>query len=303
MKMKRRKQKKGAALIIAVILCGVLMVIASTLAYVSVNESESSVKIDDSTNAYNDAKAGLSWAQYFVNYDTTQSPYVEPAGSYSFGSGSINVVIDKIPNGGSVREIDSSGTVNNITRKIVYYLTNYNKAIQSCSGSGYTMASPQSGDFTWQFDFTLVSGSTSASVNLDDQSSNYLSMIYSKSSGSPLITLGINGVSTGTAINLEPTGIYTNGGTLYDSLRFRAIVKYIKNIAAEIQIEYRDPSGNLDCLGTTFAPLTSSPFGGSTFSTVKLGDPANSSCQADTYTLSDTSNIAVDNMILQKGTQ
>ena len=293
--MKMRKEK-GVALIIAVILCSVLMLIATTLSTVAINESESSVRIDDSTNAYNNAEAGLQWALYYIAQGNTST------NSYAFGSGNSTFTVN-INNTTSPMTIDSIGTDNGIKRKVHYIINPINKIPQQCSGSGYPLTS-QAGSFTWQFDFTL-NNTTPSTVNLSDNAStpNVLSMKYSYVGAYPSFNLFANTTGSTNPINI---GSSFPSSLLNNTYEFRAVIKYLPGIAAQIEIEYRDANSNLQCLGTTWVSLVGDNFG--TFSSLSL-TPGGSCNNPDSYSMSDdpaaggTGGISVTNMILNSGAQ
>ena len=58
--------KKGVALIWAVVLCAVLMLIATIITTAVIKESQFSVRIDSSVRAYSAASSGIEWGKYCI---------------------------------------------------------------------------------------------------------------------------------------------------------------------------------------------------------------------------------------------
>ncbi len=57
-------RQRGASLVWTVIVCGVLMIVATTMSTAIVKESQMSVRMDDSARAYAAAESGVTWAKW-----------------------------------------------------------------------------------------------------------------------------------------------------------------------------------------------------------------------------------------------
>ncbi len=131
--------KRGASLVWTIIICSVLMVVATTMATAVIKESQMSVRMDDSARAYAAAESGIEWSKWCLSdYSSdgcfssiTPSLWREldgtplPAGEfvpreYALGTAKYSVAISAncqksaavCPSAYTIKSTGSSGTVN-----------------------------------------------------------------------------------------------------------------------------------------------------------------------------------------------
>lgn len=127
--------KKGASLIWAVVLCGVLIFVVSTMALTTLSEMKLSSRIDDSARAYAAAQSGIEYGRNYLStcapagncvaypssYPTSGAKVVnisEPTGTAMF-----SVTVAQQASGGSTYLVKSLGTVNGVNRALEYTIS------------------------------------------------------------------------------------------------------------------------------------------------------------------------------------
>jgi len=297
----RKHPKKGMALIISVIMCTVLLLIATTIANISIKESQMTVRTDISTNAYNNARTGLEWALFYIKKQ--EAINIEPSNvtPYAFTTtyGTYEVKIGQKIAG--VRSIDSWGVYDTVKRKIHYELKDDTKLSAACPAGSTSITTGALGNsFDLQFDFG-VTGTSTVYIN----GSSFNLQIYYNSADKSFIVGYKNGASP-VVWSPSASKISINGlpSLISEPLEFRAYVHYINNIAAELRVEYRNNCGNLACglndPNATCNPAAGTGQGGSTFvslaglnlpsttfnsSSLTLG-ASNGTCNAEGYFVS-----------------
>lgn len=290
-------QKKGMALIVSVIMCTVLLLIATTIANISIKESQMTVRTDVSTTAYNNARTGLEWALYYIKAKEELGVYAG-GGPYSFTTtyGTYSVTIGaKV---GSTRNIDSVGVFNSVQRKIHYDLVDNDESTIACASNSFNIAggSTINDSFNLQFDFSIDDPAQTTTVSINGTSgdlylqkvggSNYINLGYSIGAGAPVYPASgqISVTALSSQLNNPP-------------LKFRAYIHYIKNIAAELRIEYRDTVNNeLTCSanggGSGYVSVVGQNFGN--FSTVTVDSGV---CDATTGYLDSGTKFSLTNVV------
>lgn len=226
------KKKQGVALLWAVILSSVLLLISGTMVSYIVRESQFSIKITDSNQAFAYAKSGIEWG-----IDCYENNKIDPINGCN-----IPKVID-VDNDGTPEttvtifrdspsdpySVSSESNINNVLRKLVYQIIPDSGTLIQPAPTGNTPADPgasymdtvenlgigdNSESFTLQFDFWLDSWRASEkTVFVDD------------------LMFGING--TGADPDTAP------------HIAFRSNYKEPGVTRGAIELEVRDTEGNL----------------------------------------------------------
>lgn len=129
------KKKKGAALVIVLMVLVVLSIFAVTFIDVNFNEQKQIIRVDKKTKAYYIARAGAeSTANYIIN-NHKKAAALKSAGKsnpVSFGAGNFTVQVNEKADG--TLSIESEGIVNNVKNSVVMNL-NKLKATDIFKGS------------------------------------------------------------------------------------------------------------------------------------------------------------------------
>jgi hypothetical protein len=277
--MMEKMSKKGVALIWALVTSTVILIITTTIATAVIKESQMSVRIDASTQAYALAKSGIDLGNACLEdkdcppkdfAETKQLNTLEvPLTGAEEGEGLegiINITITK--NAADDFKIESTGTVNGVKRKLKHHAKEEvgtvleNPTIlpkvttkEKPTGTGENIVNTES--YTQKFDFWMNSGGDDATVGLSDASGN--NAIYTKYVvGSGFRVYVKNGTNTFYSDYINPTIDATKYG-------YRAEIKVIRDYAAQLRILEEmdvDSKQTFNCLGATYVSLKDTDING-----------------------------------------
>jgi len=277
----KKISKKGVALIWALVTSTVILIIATTIATAVIKESQMSVRIDASTQAYALAKSGIDLGNACLEEEkclptdmVSDKPYILPTLSVPLTGaeegesleGIINITITK--NAADDFKIESTGTVNGVKRKLKHHAKEEvgtvleNPTIlpkvttkEKPTGTGENIVNTES--YTQKFDFWMNSGGDDATVGLSDASGN--NAIYTKYVvGSGFRVYVKNGTNTFYSDYINPTIDATEYG-------YRAEIKVIRGYAAQLRIlqsGVNDDMRTFSCLGATYVSLKDTDING-----------------------------------------
>jgi len=286
--------KKGVALIWAVVLCAVLMLIATIITTAVVKESQFSVRIDSSVKAYSAATSGIEWGKYCLQTELEKNSGVtipDPAQECLDAErlfliqsepidSSYRVGITKESDGGYL--ITSTGTVGSEVKRVVQYKYKDVNLSSITVDGGYpaldvipTPPGPLSKSFVLSYDFWVPTGSPGSEFGFRDNAGNIMKVVYDPSnSGEMYLETKNNGVTKQShKISLEENELSTIDPSGVDKpYRLRVEVKYLNNnsITLTLKRRYNNPSNpsldfkidycsartSLNLAGTTWSPLT-----------------------------------------------
>jgi uncharacterized protein (UPF0333 family) len=102
------KKKKGIALLWSLVISLVMLLISGTMVSIIVKDSQSSVRIEESAQAYAAAKSGMDWGIWYLNSQQTGTTF--PV-TFDINGSQVQTTVDVIP--GTPTIINSTGVVNN----------------------------------------------------------------------------------------------------------------------------------------------------------------------------------------------
>lgn len=230
------KRKRGIALLWALVICLVMLIITGTMVSTIVKDSQSSVRIEESAQAYAAAKSGIDWGIWCLSKQSA----VPCSTSFDLGRGRATVDI-KASDGTTV--IKSTGSIiNGAVRRVLRYEL---KPTSSCdinkdvleSGINFS-PNVTTESFKIQFDFWMSELGNDFTFGIANTAGDNLAMVVDGSGIATLQTTRPN-VITSAPIpsSADPTPTLT-----VDSLnpyRYRATIKYIHNISATLEISQR----------------------------------------------------------------
>ncbi len=244
-------KKRGIALIWALVTSAVMLMLATVLANISIKEIQSARRTDNSQEAYANAKTGIEWAIDFIANGSGDN------GTYIFNQSPTSKFTVTISTSGNDRVIVSEGKINNLTtRRIEYKIRDSAINVVPCASNQFA-AVATSNSFDWKFDFTLKDafGSGTSTASAVTTSGQKIDVVFSRSGANYTAQL-ISGGTSSSLLTLNAQGQNVN-----EELKFRASVRYVKNIGAELKIEFRDDTvpaaqENLKCVKRVSIPLT-----------------------------------------------
>ncbi|MDD5693268.1 MAG: hypothetical protein WC437_02845 [Patescibacteria group bacterium] len=309
--------KKGMALIWAVVMCSLLMLIATIVAGTIIKESQMTVRIDDSTIAYSAAESGIAWGTKAIDdYVTGGGTGVPGASVYSFTINKAKTEVSFAYNATSeVYTIESTGTSGNTKRKIVQWYESKALTTVDLPNLPYA-ASPKANVFTgtksfiFQFDFwedsTLntydfgLQSSTGGYLKFRSAPSGLLQFVTKKSAAATeVVKTIVNPAAGDTPISVSQP---------YD---IQISISYIKNTSASITISKRDATTgyvvdnctrrvSVDLTNVDMGDFTSLVFSPTTLSRITNNNPVIGDNDVLRIGSSPTNVAYVDN-IVQKG--
>jgi hypothetical protein len=200
-----------------------------------IKDSQASVRIEESAQAYATAKSGIDWGIWYLN--SQQSGVTFPI-TFNVGGPSQIVTVD-ISNIGATTVIESDGEVAGVVRRKLRYELRpiVNRAIRPSPGIPAGCRTTES--FKIQFDFWMGSGGSAFTFGLMDSSSgNNLAMVVNNSNLARLVTTKPTSTSSSGTVQLSPS--------VMDPYRYRAEIKYIQNISATLEISQRNTTSGTE---------------------------------------------------------
>lgn len=260
------KKKKGLALLWSLVLSSVLLIISGTMVSYIVKESQFSVRIQDSTQAYSYAKSGVELG---LEYLSTPGIKVFPKTYSGFdlsGDGeknNLSVSIVKSATSGDCQSpalycIYSTGSVGEVNRKLEHLIySNPSTLITPINPVSNTNIGKNEESFLFQFDFWLP-GNQAFNFGLGN-STNTVRIFLSLNQTDGAFRLGRTHAGT---------TIYSNGEFRpYDDpdrlkpYIYRAKIRYIKDTAATMTVQKRNDSGEYTCIDSISLNLNGADFG------------------------------------------
>lgn len=255
------KRKKGVALLWTLIICFVLLIVSGTMVGFITKESQASVRIEDSVQAYAAAKSGLEWGNWYVkNYSRINpsggdinSTFTVPVSLNPVISAKVLIQFTKATGAG---KIESEGEINGVKRKILFNLSGSQSYKWPANANQPEILSPQiCSSFKIQYDFWLdrnaypfqdfefgVANSVTGKnlyMNVDTYSNVTYAGIQSAGVTTPMPSIVLVDKSV-----YAPTYQNDTNRTPTEPYNYRAELKYIKNLSATIEISRRSISGD-----------------------------------------------------------
>jgi hypothetical protein len=267
----KKISKKGVALIWALVTSTVILIIATTMATAVIKESQMSVRIDASTQAYALAKSGIDLGNACLEEkdcppinigDVNPLNFTMPLiGAEEGLTGDISVSITKTPEDFI---IESTGTVNNVKRKLKHHAKEEVGTVledptllpkittkERPTGIGVSIINTES--YTQKFEFWNGTGGD-ATVGLSDVTdvsvSNAIYMEYTVGSGFRVCVK--NGATSSCS---EPITVSIDPAA--DEYGYRAEIEVIRDYVAQLRILKKNPGDveTFTCLGATYVSL------------------------------------------------
>ncbi len=266
--------KKGVALIWAVILCAVLMLIATIITTAVIKESQFSVRIDSSVRAYSAASSGIEWGKYCIESEAEKnagnpSP-PDPAAAclndiktFNINSTPNNVKYNVVITGASPRYvIKSTGEVGTDVKRTLEYVYSAVPLTGILNGNlGSVSNLGLSGSFLLSYDFWVVPSSQSEfGVQNTASGSQRITVLYTPYDVGNERTLRLK-VTDGTKTVISVPIILNNNllkDGITDSYRVKLEIRYIDKNTVTLTIKRRyNPSFELEyCTNRVSVDLT-----------------------------------------------
>lgn len=278
--------KKGAALIWAVVFCSVLILISTTIAGYILKDSRFSYKIGESYNVYSAAKSGVAWGQKFVEIKGGASkldPYpVTKSQTFDLDGALVNVIIVKsddsseseCPDSDYLYCIESLATqdVSNVTRKMTFKSRKYTwdrKITSSYDNLGDNDQVFYDGNESFGFQLDFWGGDALSNWNMGfvDPDPEIESEIYINFADEGISIAAKHPEAFGVGEVIQSNMIVIDDTSEIDqNYKFRANLEYIKNTSAILTIRERviDPvtfEYGFNCIGQVSLNLASVDFG------------------------------------------
>lgn len=243
--------KRGVALLWVLILSMVLLTISGTMASYIIKESQSTLRIEESTKAYAAAKSGVEWAGKYIADNPTNFMVTNKEIIIEPNLVTALVTID------ATKKVFSTGKSGQATRKIEHQITSATNSSIGLPTSGSVAStvyvipelSSNTGSFTFGFDAWF--SSSSASVGLRDQDDNYKHIYAYWSASTGRITLRAKTGLAATLLQSEPsTNTYL---TTSSTKSVRAEISYVRNNGITLTLRENFPESK--CLEVLTIPL------------------------------------------------
>lgn len=256
----KRKNKKGVALLWTLIICLVFLIVTSTMVGYIIKDSQASMRIEDSVQAYAAARTGIDWALVYINPDNqlvTIDQIVDYTKTIQISSES-EVTVKVTGTIGASVIIESNGKklgTKIVERKLRYETKPYTTRVNP----GYVV----NGDFKMDFDFWLGAPGTELSFGAKKETSNSIELGVEIPTGTNCIYI--------TALS-QPSNNCIDLGTehnLNEPYKFKATLMYTKGVSAILEISQRDSgsfslspvgSTSINLIGVTLNPIAT-PYG------------------------------------------
>ncbi len=308
-------RKNGMALIWSVVICSLLMLIATIVASTIIKESQMTVRIDDSTIAYAAAESGIAWGTKAIDTHIAKGGTGVPGVNiYSFNINKAKSEVSFVFNATSkVYTINSTGVSGNTKRKIVQWYESKTLTAVNLTGLPYA-SSPAAvfngpGSFTLQFDFWVDSLLNTYDFGLQSRNGGKL-LLRSKSTGLEFVTKKSSAASDPEVV--KPIDLGGTTISLNQPYAIQVSINYINNTSASITISKRDTTNNYEidsCIRKVSVDLTNVNMGGFTslvfspapFSKIINSDPTKGDGELLRIGSTTTTNGAYVDNIVQKG--
>lgn len=242
-------KKRGASLIWAIIVSMVLFTIAVTTSNFVMKESQMSVRMDDSAQAYAAAETGIEWGKYCLGLTPkcADSPINTPYGPFTLATATYKVTISL-----SGTKIESTGTSNGVNRKLEYIVTP-NQPFQNANGLDNFTAP---GSYVQQFDY-WTDGLTEHRIGISNGDATRTIFLHYKAGS---ISLEADTPVLKVSESTVDTEIL---GDISEPYSARVRIEYTKGLLAKMTIMKRNDSGTFDCVSPILVlPLENIDFSG-----------------------------------------
>jgi Tfp pilus assembly protein PilX len=264
------KQKKGVALLWAMITAVVIMLIASVVANVVIKESRMTVDVENSTRAYAAAQSGVEWAKWYIDQNCKNpsdcNAVINQTIDLTEGEVAVRVekIVDFADHTKDYFDIQSTGQnpgAATVTRKLSYKYKGASFDIVSNKSIADNINNINTQDlhdsFSYMFDYwedpTTANDDTVSSIGFKNNSSNQyiavrikhaadgsrkLNVVY-RSKSDATEQVGLSVPLEEDAKRIVPSDVPEGWSTPYIS---RIKVDYIKNTT--IQVTFMKATGN-----------------------------------------------------------
>ena len=299
--MKPIETKSGVALIWTLITITILLIVSSTMANYIIRESQMSVRIEDSTQAYAIAQSGIEWAKEYV----ANNPGANYSGSeFVMLGGKVTVTIQfNAPVLGQTT-VTSLGVFAGVNRKLEYVISKSQKVlVVNESVIGHEVFA-MNGNYFYQFDLWGASpavrvglSTSSGPINGPAANTKTLAVYYDGSNK----TFDLKSYYNLETVSSSGPVTISDGPDVATPYAWRVRVDYLQSTAARLTIYRRDSiTSDLVCVGTSTTNLSEKDF---TMTTAYLAsDQTLNPSTAGDGNVINILNSFVDNLVLKGAT-
>jgi hypothetical protein len=280
--------RRGASLVWAVVLCGVMMLVMGTMSAFIIKESRMSIRMDDSSRAYAAAESGLEWARMCLAFTSCKdSLSITTTTPYQLGGNSgkslndakyyVTIKLEDNDNDGSVDDytITSRGESNGVNRQLEHkYEDGSAELIDSDSIDTDNQRIPSGfveidGSFTlsfyyWANDASRINNSLFGIQNTTAKDQIAVS-ISDNDFDLSIIDYNSSLTFTDSRTDTNPNSTYKDPIEVSDSMStpYSVLVelKYLRNTSARLTVmQYNETNGAYECKGTKTVFLAANNF-------------------------------------------
>lgn len=239
-------KQKGVALLWALLLTTVLLIITGTMVGTIIKESQMSINIEDSTQAYANAKTGIDWGQKYIG----DNPGATKSVSFDLDDTGISTVGIEI----TPTTIDSLGVFRGVQRKIHYEITNPGIGTKIIPASNPTDVGSNPSSFDLKYDFWKTASLTPLKLGLTDAtSSNYIYMLADNT--------GFR-ITAKSGATVSTTPYLAIGNPTSEPYNWQGELKYLNGTSVLLIVKERNSvTGEFTCKGSLSLNVSGLNFG------------------------------------------